>query len=51
MNTLEVQSEVGSRDEEMTATVSTAESSPPTREVLDNFLVRADSPLFIWVFR
>ena len=52
MNTLELQSEVVSRDEEMIPTVSTAEpASVPARDVLDNTLVRADASLFLWVFR
>jgi hypothetical protein len=52
MNTLEAQSEVVSQDEEVTPTVSTVEpSSLPSRDVLDNTLVRANTSLFIWVFR
>ena len=52
VNTLELQSEVVSRDEEMIPTVSTAEpASVPARDVLDNTLVRADASLFLWVFR
>ena len=52
MSTLELQSDVVSRDEEALLTSATAEPTPrQAREVLDNFLMRADTSLFLWVFR
>jgi len=52
MSTLELQSDVVSRDEEALLTSATVEPAPrQAREVLDDVLIRADTSLFIWVFR
>jgi len=52
MNTLEVQVDSVSHEEETSQTVSTAErSSLPAQQEVDDFLVRADASLFLWVFR
>jgi len=52
MNTLELQSDVVSRDEEVLPTSgAAAPPSLPAQQEVDDFLVRADASLFLWVFR
>jgi hypothetical protein len=52
MNALELRSAVICLDEEMAPHSEAAvPSSPAEREALDNSLVRANTSLFMWVFR